>query len=449
MDESPKATAIQPGPVPGSADDSLKRTTLVKVTLRLIPFLFLLYVVNILDRTNVNFARLTMLRDLGMRETVYGLAAGLFYVGYCFFQVPSNLLLRRTGARRTIAGILISWGLVSCATMFVRGPGSFYLLRILLGFAQAGFFPGVILFLTFWFPARERARAVAWFMIGSPVTGIVGYPLSGVILDNLNGTAGLHGWQWLFLIEGAPAVLLGFVVLWYLTDRPEQAAWLSPGEQSWLVGELAREERGCAQRHGLTLGQAMADGRVWLLALLYFTVAAGANGLGLYLPKLIEERAPGRSNFEIGLFAAIPNVVAAVCMVCNGWHSDRTGERRYHVAVPAFVAAVGWALAGCFDSLSVGLVALTLAQAAMMSMLPTFWTLPAAFLSGAAAAAGIALINAVGNLGGFAAPNVLSPLKDLTGSFTPGLLIMAATMAVGGVLALCVRHDRAAEGKAA
>lgn len=447
MDEPSKSTAIQRGPIPGAADDSLKRTTLVKVALRLIPFLFLAYVINILNRTNINFARLDMLRDLGMRETVYGLAAGLFYVGYSVFQVPSNLMLRRTGARRWIAFLMISWGLVSSATLFVRGPMGFYLLRILLGFAQAGFFPGVILFLTFWFPARERARAVAWFMIGSPLTGVVGYPLSGKILDKLNGVAGLHGWQWLFLIEGAPAVLMGLIVLWYLTDCPEQARWLSPGEQGWLVAELTREEKGRVQRESLTLWQAMADGRVWLLIALYFTVAAGANGLGLYMPKLIKDRSPGLTNSEIGQLAAIPNVVACICMVLNGWHSDRTGERRWHVAVPAFVAAVGWALGGWFDSLLVGLVALTLAQAGMMSMLPTFWTLPTAFLSGAAAAAGIALINAVGNLGGFAAPNVLSPLKDLTGSFTPGLLIMALTMAVGGVLALCVRHDRAAEGK--
>lgn len=430
-------------------DDSLRRTTLVKVTLRLLPFLFLAYVINILDRTNINFARLDMLRDLGMRETVYGLAAGLFYAGYFVFQVPSNLLLRRTGARRWMAFLMIIWGLISASTLFVRGPVGFYLLRVLLGFAEAGFFPGVILFLTFWFPARERARAVAWFMIGSPLTGVVGYPLSGKILDNLNGVAGLYGWQWLFLIEGAPAVLMGFIVLGYLTDRPEQARWLSPEEQGWLVAELAREETSRVQRESLTLWQAMADRRVWLLVLLYFTVAAGANGLGLYMPKLIEERSPHLDKYDIGRLAAIPNIVAAICMLCNGWHSDRTGERRWHVAVPAFVAAVGWGLRGWGDSPVLGLIALTLAQAGMMSMLPTFWTLPTAFLSGAAAAAGIAVINAVGNLGGFAAPNILSPLKELTGSFTLGLLIMALIMAVGGVLALCVRHDRTAESKIA
>jgi MFS transporter, ACS family, tartrate transporter len=478
-------------------DEALGRVVVGKVARRLLPFLFLLYVVNILDRVNVGFARLQMLDDLGLSEAVYALGAGIFYVGYLAFEVPSNLILSRTGARRWLARIMVSWGLVTCAMMAVTGPWGFCLLRTLLGVAEAGFFPGVILYLTYWFPARERARAVAFFMAASPVTGALGGPLSGTVLQFLDGAGGLRGWQWLFLLEGAPAVALGFVVLRYLTDRPEQAGWLTPEERSWLAAQLGGEEKhlvrpavtraaaegasdgplppqpvstitertqvresgpagrgnlpdvqlGPRKYHfGRPLLQAVAAPRVWLLILLYFTVAAGSNAIGFYLPKLLTGRFPGATEFQIGLLAAVPNVCAIVCMVLNGAHSDRTGERRWHVAVPAFLAAAGWAWSAWGGSPARGLVALTLVQVGIMSMLPTFWSLATSLLSSGAAAGGIALINSVGNLGGFAGPNVLGQSQVLTGGFTGGLLALALLMALGGALALRVRPAAPAEG---
>jgi ACS family tartrate transporter-like MFS transporter len=420
------------------------RPVLGKVIRRLLPFLFLLYVVNILDRVNVGFARLQMLDDLDLGEEVYALGAGIFYVGYVAFEVPSNLILNRLGARRWISRIMISWGLITCMMMQVRGPWSFYLLRIALGFAEAGFFPGIILYLTYWFPARERARTVACFMAASPITGALGGPLSGAILQYLDQVGGLRGWQWLFVLEGAPAVLLGLVVFIYLTDRPEQAGWLTPEERDWLAGQIRQEEKLRQQHHGLTLRQAMGDRRVLLLIALYFTIAVSSNGFGFYLPKLLQSRFPEMREFQIGLLAAVPNLCAVVGMVVNSAHSDRTGERRWHVALPAYLAATGWALTAWLDAPGLSLLSLTLVQVGIMSMLPTFWSLPTSFLSGRAAAGGIALINSVGNLGGFAGPTLIGLLKAPTGSFTNGLLAMALTLSLGGVLALCVRPNRGA-----
>jgi ACS family tartrate transporter-like MFS transporter len=427
--------------------EELRQSALRKATWRLVPFLFLLYIVNILDRVNVGFARLQMLDDLGLDESVYALGAGIFYIGYLLFEVPSNLILARVGARRWIGRILISWGLITCAMAAVRGPWSFYALRILLGFAEAGFFPGVILYLTYWFPARERARTVAWFMTGSPVAGALGGPVSGAILQYLDLAGGLRGWQWLFLLEGMPAVLLGVVAVRFLTDRPAQAAWLTADERGWLAERLAREESALASRHGLTSLRALADRRVWLLILLYFTVAAGSNSFGFYLAEFLRTRFPGRHEFQIGLLAVVPNVVAVTVMILNGTHSDRTGERRWHVALPAFLSAAGWTLFAVADAPATSLLALALIQAGIMAMLPTFWTLPTALLSGTAAAGGIAFINSVGNLGGFAGPNVVGQIRALTGEFTGGLLAMAGIMAVGGFLALCARHEQPADDR--
>jgi len=431
-------------PGPDDAPD-LEAAVLWKVSLRILPFLFLLYVLNILDRVNVGFARLQMLSDLGLDaatgERVYGFGFGVFYIGYCVFEVPSNLILRRLGARRWIARILVSWGLISAALMFIQQPWHFYLLRFLLGFAEAGFFPGIILYLSYWFPARQRAQAVARFMTGSAVTGVVGLPLSGAIMQYLNGVGGLGGWQWLFLLEGLPTVLLGFVTLWYLTDHPEQAHWLSARERKWLSERMSREESYREQQHGLTFWQTLANGRVWLLCLVYFMVSVGANSYGAFLPKVLEERFVGFDKFQIGLLGSLPALVTVVGMVLVGGHSDRTGERRWHVAVPAFVAATGWVLAIFAPSPWLVLACLALAYAGMMSMLAPFWSLPTSFLSGAAAAGGIAFINSVGNLGGFAGPNAIAQVKAATGSFTGGFLILATAMAVCGCLALLARHD--------
>lgn len=416
-----------------------------KVTLRLIPFLFLLYVTNILDRVNVGFARLQMLTDLQMSEQVYALGSGIFYIGYFAFEIPSNLILQRTGARVWIARILVSWGVISCAMMFVTAPWNFYLLRFLLGLAEAGFFPGIILYLSYWFPARMRARATARFMTAAAVTGIVGGPVSGAILQYLDQVAGFAGWQWLFLLEGLPPIFLGLATYYYLTDEPGQAHWLTSSERDWLVTRMSREEQDRVQHHGYTFGRAVREPRVWLLCLLYSTVAMGSNSFGFYQPKVIADHFAEANKFQIGLLAAVPNLVAIVSMICVGIHSDATGERRWHVALSAFVAAAGWAMIATLETPWLVLIGLALAQAGMLSMLPTFWSLPTSFLSGTAAAGGIAFINSVGNLGGFVGPNVIGQVKEYTGSFSGGFLFMAAAMFSGGLLAIAARHDRSLE----
>jgi ACS family tartrate transporter-like MFS transporter len=413
--------------------DVLRAQTLRKVTRRLVPFLALLYVLNILDRVNLGFARLTtMPAQLGLTPEIFDLGYGIFYFGYLVFEVPANLLLRRIGARYWIARIMITWGLVSSATMLVTGPWSFYLVRILLGVAEAGFFPGIVLYLTYWFPSRQRARVMAIFMTGSAIAGAIGNPLSGTIVSFLDQVYGLEGWQWLFLLEGLPSVLVGVLVLYVLTDRPEEAQWLSLEERSWLASQMSSEEEYRKRRHGADLLKAALDGRVWLLIGIYFTVAVGTNASGSYLPQLIRDRFPGSSKFAIGFLAALPHLCAVVAMVLLGANSDRTGQRREHVALAAFLAVAGWLISAYAASPWLALAGLCLAQAGMMSMLPTFWALPTAFLSGAAAAGGIALINSLANVGGLLGPTILGQY---------GLNAMSITLFLGGILALCVRHD--------
>lgn len=436
-----------------SADDSDTPSSLVpetralhsvvlrKVSLRLLPFLFLLYVLNILDRANIGIAKLQMLDDLHMSEAAYGLGAGIFYIGYLLFEVPANLILHRIGARVWIARILVSWGLVSSCMMFVSGPWSFYLLRVLLGVAEAGFFPGIIFYLSGWFPARERARAVATFMTAGVVAGLVGNPISGAILQFMDKAGGLAGWQWVFLLEGLPTILLGFITLYYLTDRPEQAHWLTEGERRWLAERMAWEEKRRHERHGLSLLAALHHPRVWLLIAVYFTVALGDNCYGFFLPSLLQHRIPDLERWQIGMLAAVPSLLAIIGMVLIGAHSDRTGERRWHVAGPAFLAVLGWFLVVFAPTNWSFVLGLAIASTGMKSMLPTFWSLPTAFLSGAAAAGAIALINSVGNLGGFLGPIIIGWVKDQTGSFTTGLLLVASLLLLGGMLVLSVRHD--------
>jgi MFS transporter, ACS family, tartrate transporter len=412
-------------------DPSLRDHVLRKVTWRLIPFLCLLYMLNILDRANVGFARLSMQDDLQLSREAFDFGYGLFYLGYLLFEVPSNLLLRKVGARRWIARIMISWGLVTCLTMAVTGAWSFYLVRILLGVAEAGFFPGIVLYLTFWFPAARRARVMAFFMAAIAISSCIGNTLSGAIMEYMHGAAGLKGWQWLFVLEGIPSVIVGFIVLRCLTDRPEQADWLESEERAWLVEEMHGEDQARRQRHGADFARAIVDPRVWLLIGVYFTVAVGSNASGAYLPELTKNYFSGGSEgaslskLQIGLLSAIPHVCAFVGMTLIGWSSDRTGLRRLHVAISAWLAAAGWSLCALSTHPWYALAGLCLAQTGMMSMLPTFWTLPTSFLSGAAAAGGIALINSVANIGGLLGATIL-------GQF--GLWSMSGTLAGGGAL---------------
>lgn len=410
----------------------LAHSTLRQVAWRIVPFICLLYVLNILDRANVGFARLKMQDDLGLTKAAFDLGYGMFYVGYILFEVPSNLLMRRFGARRWIARIMITWGLVSAATMFARDLWSFYALRILLGIAEAGFFPGIILYLGDWFPDRQRAKMTAFFMLAIGLSNVLGNPLSGWIMDHFDGRNGWHGWQWLFLLEGLPTSLVGIAVLFCLQDSPREARWLSDEQRNWLSEHLAQEDRQRQAQHGPDRWQAMLQPRVWLLIAIYFTVAVGSNAGGAYFPTLIKERYQQASNFQIGLLTALPHLCAIAVMSLVGISSDRTGERRWHLAGSALLAAGGWSLVAWGPAPLVALVGLCLAQAGMMSMLPVFWTLPGAFLSGVAAAGGIALINSVANIGGFFGASIL-------GQF--GLWSMAAILLSGSVLSATSLRD--------
>jgi ACS family tartrate transporter-like MFS transporter len=413
-----------------------------KITLRLIPFMFLLYILAYLDRINVSFAALRMQKDLGFSDAVYGFGAGLFFVGYFLFEVPSNLILEKVGARRWIARIMISWGLISSATMFTRGRLSFYFLRTLLGLAEAGFFPGMVLYLTYWYPARHRARAVAAFLTATAVAGVVGSPISGLLLK-LDGVGHLAGWQWLFLLEGVPCIPVGVLVLFLLPDSPAHAKWLTPEERRWLSNELAAESHHAP--HTLrTLSQSLADPRVWLLSLLYFLLVCGLYGFSLWVPKIIKT-VSAAPDATVGLLTAIPYSAAAIAMVLIGRHSDQTGERRVHVAACAVGAAVGLAATPFCPTTPAALAALSLAASGIWGSLGPFWVLPTSFLHGTARAAGIATINSLGCLSGFAAPALIGYLRDKTQSFTPGLLALAATLLSAAVLVLLLPSSSDAE----
>ena len=416
--------------------------TIRKVIWRLMPLLLLSYIANVLDRGNVAFTKLTMQKDLDMSDSAYMFGTGMFYFGYLLFEVPSNLIMRRTGARIWIARIMLSWGLVSALTMYVTGIWSFLSVRVLLGIAEAGFFPGVIYYLTYWVPMRERTRAVAKFMAANALASIFMNPLSGWIMEYLDGYGALKGWQWVFLIEAVPSLILGVCVYWLLTDRPAEAGWLNDQERNWLVDRLQQEEQRREQRHGSNLWAAFFSGRVWYLILLYFTVAFCANAGGGYLPELIKLNFPEANKFRIGLLAAIPSICGATGMLLNGHFADATRRYRLHVAFPALISASGWLLAAFAPTPIHALVGLSLAVMGINSMLPAFWSLPASFLSGAAAAGGIALINSVGNIGGLLGPWFLGIIKDKTNSHFVGMQVLAAVLVLGCGLALFAPHDR-------
>ena len=396
---------------------TLEERAFRKATRRLIPFLFLIYVVAYLDRVNVSFAQLQLEDDLGFSDTIFGIGAGIFSLGYVIFGVPSNLALQRFGARRWLAGIMVVWGVISASMMFIDGAASFYALRFLLGAAEAGFFPGIILFLTWWFPERERTRVIALFLTAVSAAYVAGGPLSGGLLE-LDGFLGLDGWQWLFLVEGIPAIVLGFVTLRYLDERPGDADWLEPDEREFLAAEVAREAPAIPGR----VRDALWSGRVWALGLVYFVLLAAGFGLTFFVPDLVQDRT-GFSDFEVGVLSAIPYGFATAAMII-------AARRGTGLAVPVLVGAAGTAGTAYAQSPVLLTVTITVAAVGILSALPRFWAFPTAFLSGSAAAAGIALVAAVGNLGGFVGPAFTGIAEDSTGGFEMPLTVLAATLVV-------------------
>ena len=417
----------------------LETRVLRKVTLRIVPFVMLLYFIAFIDRVNIGFAALTMNKDLGFSSSVFGVGAGIFFLGYFLFEVPSNLILDKVGARIWIARVMITWGLISGAMAFVKGANSFYALRFLLGAAEAGFFPGIILYLSYWFPARQRAAVTAIFMAAAPLSTVLGSPVSGALLE-MHGLLGLSGWQWMFIVEAIPAVLLGVVVLFYMTDRPEQAKWLTDDERTWLVSAMNTEAAKKSGTASHSVWRGLADLRVIALSLVYFGTSAGLYTLGIWAPQIIKEF--GLSSLQIGFLNALPGIVAIVAMVLWARHSDRTGERTWHVVVACVLAAAGLVLAGFAGTVVAVLLALTLVNIGISAAKPPLWSMPTMFLSGSAAAAGIATINSIGNLGGFVGPAMIGWIKDLTGSFQGGLYFVAGLLVLSAVLTLVLARSQ-------
>lgn len=416
--------------------------TYSKVTWKLVPLLLICYVMAYLDRINVGFAQLQMKSELAFSDAVYGLGAGIFFVGYFLFEVPSNLILEKVGARLTLLRIMFVWGLLSAGMAFISSPMMYYIMRFLLGVAEAGFFPGVILYLTYWFPGSRRARIIAMFMSGIAIAGVLGGPVSGWIMNDMAGVAGLSGWQWMFIIEGLPSTLLGIFVYFYLVDRPEDAKWLTSSEQRILRHHLDVERaddpmphHGAGKRH--SAWEAFKDPKVYVLSFSYFCFICGVYVISFWLPTFIKGMGV-QSVLDVGLLSAIPYGITAVGMVLIGRHSDLKRERRWHCAIPAFLGAV--ALVAMvhvpISNMPLGLLFLTLASLGIITTMPIFWSIPTAYLRDSAAAGGIAFINSLGLVGGFVSPFLLGWIKTTTGNLSMGLYVMAGIMIVGGLTVL-------------
>jgi MFS transporter, ACS family, tartrate transporter len=420
---------------------SALETATAKVYRRLLPFLIVCYFVAYLDRVNVGFAALTMNADLGIGPETFGFIAGIFFAGYALFEVPSNVILARVGARTWIARIMITWGLVSIAMAFVTGATSLGFARFLLGVAEAGFFPGIIYYLTRWIPAAGRAGLISAFMAAVPVSAVIGAPLSGLILDQAAGFMGLKGWQWLFILEAIPAIVLGIAVYFVLPDRPKDASWLSPDESTALSDAIAAEDHSKAHTRAFTVREALTDARVLALSLVYFGLATGLYSLTFWIPQIVKAFG-GLSNTQSGLLSAVPFLLGSIAMVLWGRHSDRKGERVWHIAIAALLGGAGMIAGALVSEPAAALAALSVAAIGVFCALPTFWTLPAAHLSGAAAAGGIALINAIGNAGGFAGPYVIGWLKGAGFSSGAAVASIASVMIVSGVVVVMVGEGR-------
>ena len=425
---------------PAETGSEIEARAIRKIAWRLIPFLMLLYFVAFLDRINVGFAALTMNRDIGLTPEMFGVGSGIFFLGYFLFEVPSTIILHKTGARFWIGRVMITWGLVSVAMVFTRGPVSFYVFRFLLGLAEAGFFPGIILFLSYWFPASHRSAVTAWFMAAAPAAGFIGSPISGALMQ-LDGVLGLHNWQWLFLVEGVPAILLGFVAFWFLTDRPTEAAWLEAAERHSISQAIQREQSAITDPRGHNIWRAISDWKVLALSLAYFGTSAGLYTIGFWAPLIVKKL--GYSAITIGLLVAIPNLIAVIGMVLWSRHSDRTGERHWHVAVASLIAALGMAVtAGAGHSALLAVAGLSLAAFGVSAAKPPLWSLPTTFFAGAGAAASIGTINSLGTLGGFLGPWIIGASNEASGNFQRGLYLVSGMLVVSAVTILTMRLVR-------
>jgi MFS family permease len=414
-----------------NSDGSLETRTYHKVDVRLLPFLFLCYILAYLDRVNVGFAKLQMLKDLSMSDAAFATGAGIFFIGYFFFEVPSNVLLKKFGARMWIARIMISWGVISAGMIFVKGEWSFYAMRFLLGLAEAGFFPGVIFYLTLWYPSKLRASRTAWFVAAIAVSGVIGNPISGWIMDRLNGAMNLAGWQWLFLSEGIPSVIVGLWVIYYLDSSIEEAKWLTAEEKALLANNVIAEDKHKTEHK---LADAFTSGKVWVLCAIYFTLMIGLYGIAFWLPTIV--KAFGiKGYFGVGLITALPYGVAVIGMIFLSLHSDKTGERRLHYVFNVVAGAIGLVLSGIFASNPVlAMIFLSIGTLGVIGSMPLFWPLPSAFLAGTAAAAGIGIVNSVGNLGGYFGPNIPIWARHISSDRSAALYIIAGILMIGAFL---------------
>lgn len=421
---------------PPTVADRAKR----RVMLRLMPYLFLLYIIAYLDRVNVSYAALTMKGDLKFTDEVMGFGAGIFFIGYVLLEIPGTILVEKWSARGWIARIMISWGIVAILMGFIQTKTQFYWLRFILGAAEAGFFPGIIVYFSHWFRYEDRAKAVALFMAAIPISNIIGSPVSGLLLD-INWL-GLAGWRWLFILEGAPAIIFGIVTIFYLTDRPHQARWLPDDEREWLTSELEREKQAKQKVHSHSILQALRHREVILLTLAYFCIVTANYGFNFWLPTIIKKLS-GSSNLVVTLISALPFCVALVSIILVGWSSDRTRERRWHTALPMAAASLGLLLsAAAQDQTTIAVLMFCVAAGGLYGYLPGFWALPTSFLTGTAAAASIGLINSLGNLGGFTGPYVVGYLSQKTNSFLGGILYLSLSALVAAGLILCLRATK-------
>jgi MFS transporter, ACS family, tartrate transporter len=413
-------------------DEVMEKKVMRKLFYRITPLLIFLYVIAYLDRVNVSFAALTMNKDIGLDAYTYGLGAGIFFAGYCAFEIPSNLVMAHVGARKWIARILFTWGLIACAMAIVQGPKTFLSMRFLLGVAEAGYFPGVILYLTYWFPARYRARIISRFMIAIPISLAVGAPVSTWIMQAFEGTLGMHGWQWLFILEGIPAVIATFVVLAVMQDNPSKARWLTEGEKLWLEKELVSDrERIVAEPHS-GIWRAFSNPLIWLFGFVYFADTGANLGVSMFLPQIVKQL--GYSTMQVGFISSIPYIFGTIGMLVIGYSSDRFKERKWHVIVSLLLITIGLGLAGLLAGSFIAIMMICVGAIGIMGCKGPFWPIPSAYLSGAGAAAGIALINSLGNLGGFFGPYIVGYGKQMTNSFTGGLYALALLTLAGAIV---------------